>query len=367
MAFLNTEELSYDAYKGVRNTEPIRISTDESFIKFEQTSVNKIVEISYDMFHSFNVSLSNFKFKTVVALVFNISNTRCSKLETLIVKIKELVKFLDVPLDQVMQLQEEKKLEESIIFAAREKIDRESLLSFANEGNQEAQFEYALMCKKGKGGKVDLYTSREYFRLAADNDDRESQNNYAFMCLKGEGEGGGVNLKEARKYFGLAAGNGIRASQLSYAIMCYQGEGGPIDLEAARNNYEAAAEKSCEKSQNQFAGMCYQGKGGPVDLEKARVYFLLAADRGVMLAQYNYARMCELGRGGDVDLDDALIYYKNAADKGHEQAKKNYVQIYNQKKSEESLKNDCLSSDPIFIPKASRQREGDGDYWNSFT
>jgi hypothetical protein len=57
-----------------------------------------------------------------------------------------------------------------------------------------------------------------------DQGNAEAQNNYAVRLYKGEG--GDRNLSGARVYLKLAADQGHAVAQFNYTVMLYKGEGG---------------------------------------------------------------------------------------------------------------------------------------------
>ena len=73
MSSFNLKEATYDAYKSIRNTESITISTDEEFVNFENYLVSKVVRIAYDIFHGLQISQESNLSERAVSLRFNTS------------------------------------------------------------------------------------------------------------------------------------------------------------------------------------------------------------------------------------------------------------------------------------------------------
>ncbi len=149
--------------------------------------------------------------------------------------------------------------------------EKKTLLESSIEGGEWHRgllYQYARIAYM-KAGEENLRKARKYYKLAADRGMREAQFNYAFMCEKGKG--GGQNLVEARKHYQLAADRGLKEGQYNYACVCYN-EGSEQGLIEARKYLKHAADQGNKTAQNNYAIMCRKGLGGPVDLEEATKY-----------------------------------------------------------------------------------------------
>jgi TPR repeat protein len=308
-------------------------------------------------------------------------------------KVNDLARALNKPSESIKKTARESKnslaLNYEILIWVREKLKRDSLLEFLDQGDPRAECAYAFMCFLGKGGRVNLAAAREYFEKAALQGCKDAQVEYAKMCYKGTA--GERDLGAARHYFKKSADRGDCESQLKYAFMCQKSEGGQEDLVSARiyfkkaagqgnqeamfeyamesyrsgdfnearaylkqsadlgcmksqynyafmcyesefyesalEYYKKAAEQGCVKSQNAYAFMCYKGKAGSIDFTEAREFFKRAGDQGDAQALYDYAQMCFKGKGGKIDVFEAKVYLKKAADLGHGLAKVNYLAL----------------------------------------
>ncbi|SCA58453.1 hypothetical protein AB751O23_AC_00110 [Chlamydiales bacterium SCGC AB-751-O23] len=165
-----------------------------------------------------------------------------------------------------------------------------------------SQYSFAMMCRDGEGGAVDLEKARAFLGKVADLEESEvpeniresyleAQYQFAMMCLNGVG--GDVDKAKARDFFGKVAyfkknkfSLGVLLScffsQFKFANMCFDGEGGNVDKKAAREFYgKIAASKidiielfrpACLVSRVKFALMCNSGEGGPQNIQKAEFY-----------------------------------------------------------------------------------------------
>ena len=117
-----------------------------------------------------------------------------------------------------------------------DRIQRTVLQRLADQGDAQAQFNYAVMLYHGEGGHKDLAGARDYFQRAADQGHADAQHNYMVMLCNGEG--GDSDLAVARDYFQQAADQGHAEAQNNYASMLAKGEGGDRDLAGAREYFK---------------------------------------------------------------------------------------------------------------------------------
>jgi len=192
----------------------------------------------------------------------------------------------------------------------------------ADQGDEQSQYNYANMCRKGEGGPEDLPDAKENYKLAADQGHKEAQYQYAEICFFRDC--GPRNLTDARKYYQKAADQGHKEAQYNCAVMCLRGEGGPEDLPDARKYLKLAAEKR-QDAQFWYAVMCRKGEGGPQNLDEAIKYFKKGVDQGSPLSQFNYAMMCHRGEGEPQNLERARYYLQAAADQGYLEARHEYA------------------------------------------
>jgi TPR repeat protein len=131
---------------------------------------------------------------------------------------------------------------------SKAKTDLESLKTYANQGNLDAQIKCAnWLYEKGNNSQKSQESngyfseSRHYFDLAAAQNNKHALYNYAFMLYCGIG--GVEDLPKARENYKRAADQGMVLAQHNYAVMMYLGEGGDQDSKVA--------EEYCQKAANQ--------------------------------------------------------------------------------------------------------------------
>lgn len=110
-------------------------------------------------------------------------------------------------------------------------LSLKELLTLANKGDSDAQYDLGWMYESGEGVKKDLKEAFKWFSLAAKQGDAGAQFNLGWMYESGEGAT--KNPKEALKYYELAANQGDPDAQYSLGLMLANGEGCPQDLVGA--------------------------------------------------------------------------------------------------------------------------------------
>jgi TPR repeat protein len=93
----------------------------------------------------------------------------------------------------------------------------------AIKGYSSAQYNLALMYKKGEGVVQDYAEAVRWFKLSAAQGDSDSQINLALMYQKGEGVV--QDYAEAARWFKLSAAQGDSSAQINLAVRYYYGEG----------------------------------------------------------------------------------------------------------------------------------------------
>jgi TPR repeat protein len=124
-----------------------------------------------------------------------------------------------------------------------------SLKSYADEGNPEAQFHYA----------VRLYEKLDSCQTL------EEQHQQCVLI---------------RHYLEKSAAQDHKLAPYSLAFMLYFGKGGGQDFPRARESYKKAADKGNTEAQHNLAVMMFKGEGGEKDLLGAQKYFQKAANQG---------------------------------------------------------------------------------------
>ena len=150
------------------------------------------------------------------------------------------------------------------------KNDLESLKTYANQGNLDAQIKCAdWLYEKGNNSQ-----------------NSEESNGY---------------LAESRHYFELAAAQNDKHALCNYASMLYCGIGGAQDLPKARENYKGSADQGMVLAQHNYAVMMYLGEGGDQDSEVAEEYYQKAANQGFIGA---IIALQSIKKGGSQVLDE---------------------------------------------------------------
>jgi TPR repeat protein len=333
--------------KGVRKSYEVACY---SFSDFSKKPLDYIKQSSWNFYHVW-----------VCRDEVNLKIRDGEHVQTVAVKIDELLKNTGT------FLKEESNYLLSKFFGNREDSNLTKARSLFKEsgdlGYDKAMFQYALMCRDGKGGDVDLEEARVYFKKAADVNSGNIKSTYEYALMCRNGKGGDVDLEDAKSYFKKAADAdpGSTSAMFDYALMCRDGEGGDVNLEEARAYLKKAADANGGvEAMFEYASMCRDGVGGDKSLKEAKSYFKKAADAdpghaGAMFeyaslsgeshseeglrearaylkkaadvkdgsaeAMFEYASMCRHEIGGPKDLDNAGTYFKRAAALGHKEAK----------------------------------------------
>ena len=133
-----------------------------------------------------------------------------------------------------------------------------------------------------------------------------AQNNIGKMCLVGDGVR--KDSKEAFKWFKMAAAQDNAESQFHLGLLYYNGEGVNQDVKEAFKWYQMAAAQDYADAQNTLAYMYLESKGAPANPEMGRRLLFSSAQQGNAIAQVNIAQMFEEGVD-DIPEDYAEAYY----------------------------------------------------------
>jgi TPR repeat protein len=141
-----------------------------------------------------------------------------------------------------------------------------------------------LRLEKGLGVPINLVAAAQHFKLAADQNHADGQNNYGF-CLS-NGRGVPIDLVAAAQYFKLAADQNHADGQFNYGFCLENGQGVPIDLVAAAQYFKLAADQNHACGQVNYANCLQNGVGLSRDLLMAARYYKRAADQGFGPGQF---------------------------------------------------------------------------------
>jgi TPR repeat protein len=156
---------------------------------------------------------------------------------------------------------------------------RLELVAKAVEGNAEAQYELAELCRTGDGwAERDLVEALNWYTLAARQGHAGAQNNLGAMYHNGVGVP--VNTAEAAHWYRLAANQGFAMAQFNLALLLGWGIGVPQDEpEAARLLHKATAQGHIEACS--ALGTFYRfGNGVEKHLPLAAGFHVIAALEG---------------------------------------------------------------------------------------
>lgn len=123
----------------------------------------------------------------------------------------------------------------------------EELISFAQKGEPEAQYDLGLNYALGKRGLPQNYAEAlKWYRKAADQGLAEAYNNLGRLYEKGRGVP--QNYAEALKWYRKAADQGLAVAQFNLGTMYHGGKGVPEDYIQAHMWYNLAAAQSYVKA-----------------------------------------------------------------------------------------------------------------------
>ncbi len=159
-------------------------------------------------------------------------------------------------------------------------------LQAAQLGDTEAKYIAGGMYYKGIGTRIDKKKAFDLLYGAAlqGNSTPQSQKILGQLFLTGSTTP--RNYTEARKWYKLSAENGDRESQSELAFLYFTGKGGSRDLEQAFYWYERAANQGLAVAQYSLGIMYYSGSGTEQpDLIKSYGWLSLAASQKHVDAQ----------------------------------------------------------------------------------
>lgn len=140
-----------------------------------------------------------------------------------------------------------------------------------------------------------------------------AQFNYAMMLKRGEG----VERTEAwQPWLKKAATQGLPEAAYVLGLAFENGEGLPRSQPDATHWFLQAAKRGHTQAQLSVATQYYLGRGTDRDMAQAAYWYEKAAQGGDVGAQYLIASMYEHGEGIATDRSQALLWYSAAARQG---------------------------------------------------
>lgn len=156
------------------------------------------------------------------------------------------------------------------------------------------------------------------FRQLAEGGDALAQYNYAMMLKRGEA---GSDTSAWLPWLEKAARGGVRNAAYALGLVHEHGEGVPRSQPLASQWFQRAAELGHTQAQLSLGTQYFLGRGVAKDFRLAVIWYEKAAEGGDMAAQYLVAAMYEHGDGTAPDRAKALLWYTAAARQGDPVAK----------------------------------------------
>jgi len=125
---------------------------------------------------------------------------------------------------------------------------------------------------------------------------------------------GTVDYPQAAKYYKMAADQGQRDGEFGLAVRYVTGQGVTKDDGEAVHWFKAAADQGHADAQYDLATMYEVGQGTETDLPLAVYYYKLAAQQGVVKAQYRLGILLTKGQGIEADRVSAYKWFMLSQD-----------------------------------------------------
>lgn len=193
-----------------------------------------------------------------------------------------------------------------------------SIMSKANQGDAEAQFNLAVMYERGGGGiPRDSKQAFYWYTKAAEQGVAKAQYDLAVMYGRG-GDGVPQDPKQEAYWYKKAAEDGYKSAYFYLAEMYVLGQGVPQDYKQAEYWYEKAAEQGDYLAQSRLAEMYVRVQ----DYKQAVYWYKKIAENGDSYAQYTLAGMYREGKGVPQDYVMAYAWFNFIASKDWSSYKK---------------------------------------------
>jgi TPR repeat protein len=153
----------------------------------------------------------------------------------------------------------------SVSAFAKDKIDK--VISRAEQGDAQAQYELASRYEKGEGIKKNIDEALKWYRKAAENGHAGAQVDLGWFYQKGQFVE--KNIKQAIALYTKAANRGNPQAQLNLAVLYDGGVEVPEDNKSAVKWYKLAAEQGSEAAQLNLGVNYWKGEGVEQNYEKA--------------------------------------------------------------------------------------------------
>ncbi len=124
--------------------------------------------------------------------------------------------------------------------------------------------------------KADYQQAASYYKMAADQGQRDGEFGLAVRYVTGQGMP--LDRAEAQRWFKAAADQGHADAQYDLGTMYEVGDGTGADLPSAVHYYELAAQQGVVKAQYRLGVLLSKGQGVPSDRVAAYKWFMLSQD-----------------------------------------------------------------------------------------
>lgn len=200
----------------------------------------------------------------------------------------------------------------------------------AEQGNDKAQFNLALLYAKGEGVPQDKAKAAELYEKAAEQGNPKAQSNLGLMYARGDGVE--QNYERAIELFNEAAEQDDAEAQFNLGLLYNNGQGVPENKEKAIELFRQAADKGNNKAQFNLGVMYHNGVEDllPKDDEKAAEFYSMAAAKGNPEAQFNLGVIYSKGVPDKIpqDKEKAAQLFQLAAEQGDVDALLNLGTMY---------------------------------------
>ncbi len=201
-----------------------------------------------------------------------------------------------------------------------------TLITAAEAGDAEAQFNLGLKYRKGQGVEQSDPKAAEWYRKAAAQGHAQAQNNLGWMYLNGRDVE--QNDQQALVWYRKAAEQGHAVAQFNLAQIYRLGRGVEANNHEAVVWYRKAAEQGDLEAQFNLALMYEKGQGVEQSDQQAVYWYRKAADLGYAPAQNNLGLMYDNGQGIEQSDQEALAWYRKAAEQEHISSQFNLALMY---------------------------------------
>lgn len=209
-------------------------------------------------------------------------------------------------------------------------IDFESLLSLAESGDADAQYQVAIAYRNGDGVEQDLSTALDWYQKAGENGNLPAMHEMAMLYKEMLGDKADPNMYV--KIVVNAAEKGYAPSQWWLAKTCYDIE----QYENAVTWLKKAAEcddESIAADAKIYLSICYcDGLGTAANRYEAFRLIQEVIDSGVESGEYPTALALmglyhHKGYGTSVNFSEARFWYEKSKQYGHSQADENLANL----------------------------------------